>query len=128
MIKLASASEASPPAPQTAQAPGAQPVVTLPPQLALLADTLKSMLDQVTGTKISEDTGDQAEAVVAQLKTQLSSSLQPILGDSQSQGNKYGPVTPAGHAARLETAPYQFLEASKEPGAASAAGVTTAEG
>ena len=125
MIKLASASEAAPPASPTAQAQGIQPVVTLPPQLALLADTLKTMLDQVTGPKMPEDTGDQAEAVVAQLKTQLSSSLQPILGDTPIPGNKYGPVTPGGHAVRLETAPYQSLEASKEPGAASTAAGTT---
>ena len=90
----------------------------------MLADTLKSMLDQVVGIKAVGDSGEQTEAVVAQLKSQLASTLQPVLNVAQPPGNNYGPAATPGHAVRQEVAPYQAQDAQKdgrEPGAAAAA-------
>ena len=114
MIKLAAAEEEGAAAQQTAQVQEQAQTVTLPPQLAMLADTLKTVLNQVTSTQIAESAEDQADAIVAQLKTQISTSLQPLLG----AGNQYGPAALGGQGAR--TAPYQEPPKDSKIAAASA--------
>ena len=124
MIKLASAAEEQSTVPQTAQAQDQSPTVTLPPQLALLADTLKTVLNQVTGTQLAEGAEGQADAIVAQLKAQISTSLQPVLGAAMLPGNQYGPAAAVGHGVR--TAPYQEPPKDSKLVAAASAAATTA--
>ena len=107
MIKLAAATEAALPAAQPGQVSGNQPNQTLPQPLAQFADVFKNLLDQVHATSIANDAGDQAEAIVAQLKTQLATTLQPLLADVPPAGNKYGPVQADGRTARQQAGPYQ---------------------
>ena len=92
--------------PQTAQqSQEKQQEVALAPELAVMADALKAVLSQVTTATLPEGTGEQQTAL-EQLRTVMSSTLQPILGAAQNGGNSYGPASTPAHAARVETAPY----------------------
>ena len=104
MIKHAS--ETPPPSSQPSRVQTIQQETSLAPELAVMADALKAALNQITGAKLPENSGEQQEAL-AQLRTTMTSTLQPILGTSQAGAKTYGPITPPGHSIRDETAPYQ---------------------
>ena len=78
MIKHASAAEARA---EVALPAAVQPPqqVSLAPELAVMADALKSMLQQITGATLPENSGEQKVAL-EQLRTKMTTTLQPILG------------------------------------------------
>ena len=104
---------------QSMQEPQAPPVTTPAPEVATLTDALRTVLSQVTATTLPEDTSEQKTAL-EQLRTTITSTLQPILGAGQTGGNAYGPAATQGHAVRQESAPY--LEVKTGTGAAAKTG------
>ena len=111
--------EPAPPATLPAQAPGIQVAPTLPPELAQMADTLKTLLAQVTATQLPDSADEQTTAAVTQLKTQMTTALQPLLGNAQGVAiPSYGPAAVATRGVRKEVAPYT---SATEPAATAAA-------
>ena len=104
MIKHASAVEARA---EVAQPAAVQPPqqVSLAPELAVMADALKSMLQQINGATLPANSGEQ-QVALEQLRTKMTTTLQPILGTMPIAASGYGPAITPGHAHRQETAPY----------------------
>ena len=104
MIKHTSAVEARA---EVAQPAAVQPPqqVSLAPELAVMADALQAMLQQVNGATLPTNSGEQ-QVALEQLRTQMSTKLQPILGAMPMIASGYGPAATPGHAHRQETAPY----------------------
>ena len=84
-----------------------------------MATALRTLLAQITSVSLPNDAGEQQDRV-AQLRTQMSSTLQPLLGAAPAAHASYGPAAVPGHAVRGEVAPYQTKEppppAAQQPG------------